>query len=330
MFIIILMKKIFCLFIVLFFAFQPLTGTINDETKPINDNIISTKAVKSLTGYKICVDPGYGDNESGAVGYDGPGYPDEKDFNLDIGLRLRDILKTDNATVVMTRTNDSYVSNQTRCDIANNNNADIFVSIHCNSSINENDRGTETFYWANNETSYSVNGKKLAGYVQDEMIERLDINDRGIKGDNLTLGYHIYVLQYTVMPAILIYVSFISNQTEFNLMNTTGFRQDVAVAIYHGICQYFDRASRNYKSTLYDRKAAAGYADLYWDNYNPEYADYSGSGGDCANFVSQCMIAGGLSLWEGRDGSGGGVDSYGAMPYCDYLHEHLVKYQNAS
>ncbi|MCG2826633.1 MAG: N-acetylmuramoyl-L-alanine amidase, partial [Thermoplasmatales archaeon] len=340
------MKKAFCLLIVLFFAFQPLTGTMNGETEPVNtagntisvkaeklniaDNSISSKAVKSLTEYKICVDPGHGGSDSGAEGYDGAGYPDEKDFNLDVGLRLRDILLTDNATVVMTRANDSYVSNQTRCDIANNNNTDIFVSIHCNSSLNENDRGTETFYWANNETSYSVNGKKLAGYVQNEMIKQLDLNDRGIKGDKPTLGYHLDVLQNTTMPAILIYASFISNQTEFNLMNTTGFRQNIAVAIYNGICQYFDRASRNYKSTLYDRKAVSGYADLYWENYNPEYADYSASGGDCANFVSQCMIAGGLSLWQGRDGNGANVDEYGTMPFCDYLHEQLVKYQNAS
>lgn len=72
------------------------------------------------------------------------------------------------------------------------------------------------------------------------------------------------------------------------------------------------------------------YADLYWDVYNPAYSDYSASGGDCANFVSQCMIAGGLSLWQGYDGAGAGVDSKGAMPYCDYLHLNLVNNQSAS
>ncbi|MEW6070033.1 MAG: glycosyl hydrolase family 18 protein, partial [Candidatus Thermoplasmatota archaeon] len=80
---------------------------------------------------------------------------------------------------------------------------------------------------------------------------------------------------------------------------------------------------------LYQRNAVVAYADKYWDVYNPDYNDYSGSGGDCANFVSQCMIAGGLSLWQGRDGNGADVDSKGAMPFCDYLHLNLVKYQNA-
>jgi hypothetical protein len=78
----------------------------------------------------------------------------------------------------------------------------------------------------------------------------------------------------------------------------------------------------------YNRTAAAQYADLYWQNYNTEdYADYSGVGGDCANFVSQALIAGGLSLWQGDDGAGHGVDIYGAMPFCDYLAGNLKNYQ---
>jgi len=81
---------------------------------------------------------------------------------------------------------------------------------------------------------------------------------------------------------------------------------------------------------FYDRQAAYGYAYRWWDSRNPHYNDYSNSGGDCANFVSQCLIAGGLSLWQGYDGNGGGVysDSNGTIPFCDYLHQHLVKYQD--
>jgi len=80
----------------------------------------------------------------------------------------------------------------------------------------------------------------------------------------------------------------------------------------------------------YDRQAAYDYAYTWWDDRNPAYADYSGSGGDCANFVSQCIIAGGVDLHEGTNGAGAGVDRYGTMPFCDYLDINLKKYQDAS
>ncbi|MCX8173933.1 MAG: pre-peptidase C-terminal domain-containing protein [Thermoplasmata archaeon] len=81
----------------------------------------------------------------------------------------------------------------------------------------------------------------------------------------------------------------------------------------------------------YLRERTAAYSDLYWDNYNPDYADYSMYGGDCANFGSQSQISGGLSIWKGTDGKGYGVigaDPYGTIPYVDNLHTHLVKQEN--
>jgi hypothetical protein len=88
----------------------------------------------------------------------------------------------------------------------------------------------------------------------------------------------------------------------------------------------------------YNRQAAYGYAYKWWDGANPHYNDYSGSGGDCANFVSQCLIAGGFSLHNGTDGTGYGVypdedrtgNSYGTMPYCDYLNLNLRNWQDTT
>ncbi|MCK4718497.1 MAG: N-acetylmuramoyl-L-alanine amidase, partial [Thermoplasmata archaeon] len=74
----------------------------------------------------------------------------------------------------------------------------------------------------------------------------------------------------------------------------------------------------------YDRARAAEYADTYWDVYNPAYNDYTSSGGDCANFVSQCLMAGGRILEGGDDGMEHGVDNWGCMPFCDYLHLNLI------
>ncbi len=87
----------------------------------------------------------------------------------------------------------------------------------------------------------------------------------------------------------------------------------------------------NVFSYRYDRTAVVNYADEYWLDYNTDdYNDYSGGGGDCANYVSQCLIAGGLNLWQGRYGGGENVDSKGTMPFCDYLHQHLTTFQNVT
>ncbi|MBD3349902.1 MAG: hypothetical protein GF364_00270 [Candidatus Lokiarchaeota archaeon] len=91
-------------------------------------------------------------------------------------------------------------------------------------------------------------------------------------------------------------------------------------------------------SYKFSRQAAYGYALQWYNDRNDHYNDFSGSGGDCANFVSQCLIAGGLSLHKGTDGGGYGVypdqdrtiSSYGTIPYCDYLDLHLRNYQNTS
>lgn len=85
---------------------------------------------------------------------------------------------------------------------------------------------------------------------------------------------------------------------------------------------------------LYDRTATVAYADLYWETYNPDYGNYAGVGGDCANFVSQCLITGGISLWRGSDGTGYGLKLYanqsGTLINCDNLGTNLKNYQQTS
>ncbi len=90
------------------------------------------------------------------------------------------------------------------------------------------------------------------------------------------------------------------------------------------------------QGVYYLRNAAYGYAMNWWSTRNPHFNDFTGSGGDCANFVSQCLMAGGMSLWRGTNGGGYGVypdadrpttNSNGTIPYCDYLHLHLTRYQ---
>ena len=80
--------------------------------------------------------------------------------------------------------------------------------------------------------------------------------------------------------------------------------------------------------STYDPQAAVSYSDTWWDGRNPDYHDYSSSGGDCANFVSQCLIAGGLDL--SVCGSCTWIDDKGCLPRCRDLHTYLVDYLPAT
>ncbi len=199
----------------------------------------SQNSLNGLSGKIICVDAGHGGSDSGTVGIDGSGYPNEKDFNLDTALRLKDLLISASATVIMTRETDVFISLSERCTIANNNNADIFVSVHHNAASSTSARGTETLYWAESDTIYSVNGRSLASNIQSRLVAQLGTTNRGIKGDYPYLGYHLYVLANTDMPAALTENAFLSNQDDFNLINNPDNRYKAALGIYEGICNYF-------------------------------------------------------------------------------------------
>ena len=110
------------------------------------------------------------------------------------------------------------------CNDANSWKADLFVSIHCNAATG-NARGTETFH------SGSVNGKKLAEFIQKQMISRIDTVDRGIK----QAGF--YVIKNTNMPAVLVETAFIDNPIDAKLLVER--EDDFARAIAVGITDYF-------------------------------------------------------------------------------------------
>lgn len=125
----------------------------------------------------------------------------EKDINLDVALRTRDMLELDSTTVIMTRTTDVYVSLQGRCDIANNNGAHRFISSHCNAFGDPATHGTETYchpYGSSN--SYDMRNR-----INAEMVSHMGTYNRGTKTADF------YVLRNTNMPAALAEVAFISN-----------------------------------------------------------------------------------------------------------------------
>lgn len=173
----------------------------------------------------IVLDAGHGGSDGGAPGINIA----EKVLALDTVKKLGKLLENGGYDVYLTRSDDTYVGLYDRAKIANNLNADIFVSIHYN-SYNEYSTGIEVLYNPNKSES-----KELAQVVQEEMIKELNFRDRGIKERP-----KLVVLNQTQMPAILVEAGFISNPKDAAIIETSQYRQQCAEAIYNGIVRYFN------------------------------------------------------------------------------------------
>lgn len=194
---------------------------------------IYEKEIKTgrLSNKTIVIDPGHGSYNGKYldVGAIGPTQVKEVYVAMSIALKLKEKLEQEGAKVILTHDTPDNPSNPTlseRATIANSSGADLFISIHLNSSINKSASGTETYYWF--ESS-----KKLAQSIQKSLIKNLNTIDRGVKKDNLYLVRNI-----TTMPAILSEVLFISNPDEEKLCNDQAFIEKIANAFKEGIEDY--------------------------------------------------------------------------------------------
>ncbi len=193
--------------------------------------------ITGLKGRVIVIDPGHGGNDSGAIG---PTGVMEKTVTLRIGNEVARLLQNQGATVYMTRTTDTEVSPkgadasdieelQARCDVANNHKADVFVSIHMDSFSDGAARGTTGYY-------YSLGSKRsrdLADKIRSNVIDQLGTQSRGTQSCNF------YVVKHTDMPATLVEVAFISNQTEEKLVDSEEGVKKAAQGIADGIADFF-------------------------------------------------------------------------------------------
>lgn len=181
------------------------------------------------TKVKICIDPGHGANTAGKRSPDGS--LREYEFNRDVARRLKDILVRHGVEVILTCGDDYDIPLQQRCDIANQQKADYFVSIHANAyGTDWNDaRGWEVFVVAKGGRA-----EELAEAIHEYSIAELGLKDRGVKTANF------YVLRKTNMPAILIEHGFYTNKAECELLKDSNFRQKCAVADAKGILDFLD------------------------------------------------------------------------------------------
>lgn len=201
------------------------------EFESSNEQTVNQQKVADRS---ITIDAGHGGTDVGAVGYDENGNVDayEKDFNLDVALRLKKELLKHNIKVHMIRENDVYVDYQSVGNIANEAGSTLFVSIHTNSAMAKEATGIETFaYFGENAGSINgMTGKRLAEIIQNELIYVTKAVNRGVKAGN-----SLAVIRTTSMPAVLVEMGFISNNDDRYLLKDPNYRQLIAEAIAAGI-----------------------------------------------------------------------------------------------
>jgi len=220
---------------------------------------------------RIVIDPGHGGHDTGTIG---PHGLEEKDLVLEVGRRLGRMLETRlGAEVVYTRKDDTFVPLETRTAIANQERADLFISIHANSSRDPGARGVETYYLnftsspealevAARENAVSEKSiyelqdlvkkialkdkieesREFAGDVQQSLHSGLALKSPAIRNRGVKKAPFI-VLIGANMPSILAEISFVSNPTDEHRLETAEYRRRIAESLYRGIAKYVNGLS---------------------------------------------------------------------------------------
>jgi len=235
--------------------------------QPTRDGQSTLTRALGLKIGRIVIDAGHGGHDTGTVG---PTGLMEKDLCLDVALRLGKIIqqKLPGAEIVYTRSDDTFIPLEERTRIANDAKADLFVSIHANSSPNHGTRGVETYYLnlkgspdamevAARENAASDQGihdledlvkkitrtekidesKELAEDVQDSLSRRIQRTANPVKNRGVRKAPFV-VLIGADMPSILTEISFLSNPADEQLLKKPEHRQRVAEGIYAGVAAY--------------------------------------------------------------------------------------------
>jgi len=218
---------------------------------------------------RIAIDPGHGGYDTGTKG---PRGLLEKDLCLDVALRLGQLIEKNiaNTEVVYTRKDDRHVPLEERTAIANDANADLFISIHANSSTSREIRGVETYYLSLGDSRESrelatrenalaesslhelpdlvkkitrnekiAESKLLAADIQNMLAQGLQLVSRRETNRGVKQAPFI-VLTGANMPAVLSEISFVSNASDERLLQESGQRQRVAEGLFRGIAGYLE------------------------------------------------------------------------------------------
>jgi N-acetylmuramoyl-L-alanine amidase len=173
----------------------------------------------------VMLDPGHGGKDPGAIGINGL---QEKDVILPISQRVAAILEQQGIQAILTRTSDYFVDLAPRVEMAKREHVNLFVSIHANSIGNRPDvNGLETYYYSS--------GQRLAQTIHSNILQSIDIADRGVR------QARFYVLRNNPMPAVLVEVGFVTGTRDEPRLATAEYQNQMAQAIANGILQYIQQ-----------------------------------------------------------------------------------------
>lgn len=178
-----------------------------------------------LVGKTIVLDAGHGGNDNGACGRQGTR---EKDNNLEIVMRLKDLLEASGAKVVLTRTGDYFVSLYERSFLANFVQADLFISVHTNNQPDLNVRGMEVYRYRTRTAAQSLAENILRRMAQTTGLKPVKVMQESF-----------IVIRESEMPGVLVETGYLSNFEEENIIRTPVFRAAAARGIYQGIMDYY-------------------------------------------------------------------------------------------
>ncbi len=241
------------------------------EAKPMADGEHSLIRALGLKIGKIVIDAGHGGHDTGSIG---PGGLEEKALVLDVGLRLGKMLQERlGAEVVYTRQDDTFIPLESRTAVANQHRADLFLSIHANSSRDRSARGVETYYlnFTTSADALEVAARKnavsessihelqdlvkritltekidesreFASAVQTALHSGVARKDRGVRNRGVKKAPFV-VLIGANMPSVLAEISFLSNPKDEKNLRKGDYRQKLAESLYRGVAKYAEGLS---------------------------------------------------------------------------------------
>jgi N-acetylmuramoyl-L-alanine amidase len=261
----------------------PSVSTVADATParaavPTADGETSLVRALGLKIGRIVIDAGHGGHDSGTLGADGI---QEKDVVLDVALRVGAMLHERlGAEIIYTRSDDTFIPLETRTAIANKAQADLFLSIHANSSPDPSARGVETYYLnftsdpaaldvAARENAVSdqsihqlsdlvkkialkdkiAESREFAGDVEQSLYSGLQRGNAGLKDRGVKQAPFV-VLIGANMPSILAEISFVTNPKDADQLLDPDYRQRVAESLYKGVARYEAGLSGNRETTM--------------------------------------------------------------------------------
>ena len=206
--------------------------------------VFENDAFKTVDKDIVFLDIGHGGSDPGAQYYG----VQEKKLNLEIGLKVQRDLEAAGYTVIMSRTDDTYMDYRTeRSRVANESGADIFISLHNNAMPgNAYVNGIETFYYEydpdyqpkinmamHNDPERIIKSAVLANAIHKSLIDNTGAYDRGVRRDTFA------VLRETALPAVLVEFGFMSNLTELNKLQSQEYQLKLSEAVLRGVKGYF-------------------------------------------------------------------------------------------